>query len=278
MLGKLMKHEFRATARIMLTVMGALAALAVLANLSLRTLTKDVNDDITVLKMILILIVVFFGIGVVVTAVMAIVLMVSRFYRNLLKDEGYLMFTLPVSTHELVWSKIIVSTVWFLAAGLLIFLVMSLTGLNLSATNLEMILEDLPSWAEITQYMDENGIRGQVSMLIFQGFLSMLLWSVVTCLHFYAAMALGHMFSKSKILLSVVFFIGISFAFNLMEMGYGVFVLYIFGPKLNEAVKMVEELSVMSGMIWHAILLCAIQGAVLYVATVLGLKRGLNLE
>ena len=29
---------------------------------------------------------------------------------------------------------------------------------------------------------------------------------------------------------------------------------------------------------WHGIILSAIQGAVLYLATVLGLKRGLNLE
>ena len=44
MLGKLMKHEFRATARIMLPVMGAMVALALLANLSIRGLAGNLSD------------------------------------------------------------------------------------------------------------------------------------------------------------------------------------------------------------------------------------------
>ena len=277
MLGKLIKHEFRATARIMLPVMGALLALALLANLSLRGLTGDAND-ITVLRILFVLTVIFFGIGVVATAVMAVVIMVSRFYRNLLKDEGYLMFTLPVSVHELVWSKLLVSLVWFLATGLLIFLVMSLTALNLANTNLEMIIEQFPSWAEIRRFLDEAGIRGQVLTFIFQIGLASLLTSIVGCLHFYAAMALGHMFTKNKILLSVVFFVGFSFAFNMMEMAYGAVGFGLFDSGLMEMTEYTDGLRFVSTITWHGIILSAIQGAVLYLATVLGLKRGLNLE
>ena len=277
MLGKLIKHEFRATARIMLPVMGALLALALLANLSLRGLTGDAND-ITVLRILFVLTVIFFGIGVVATAVMAVVIMVSRFYRNLLKDEGYLMFTLPVSVHELVWSKLLVSLVWFLATGLLIFLVMSLTALNLANTNLEMIIEQFPSWAEIRRFLDEAGIRGQVLTFIFQIGLASLLTSIVGCLHFYAAMALGHMFTKNKILLSVVFFVGFSFAFNMMEMAYGAVGFSLFDSGLMEMTEFTDGLRFVSTITWHGIILSAIQGAVLYLATVLGLKRGLNLE
>ena len=40
MLGKLLKHEFRATGRIMLPLMGALLALALMANLSISTGTS----------------------------------------------------------------------------------------------------------------------------------------------------------------------------------------------------------------------------------------------
>ena len=277
MLGKLIKHEFRATARIMLPVMGALLALALLANLSIRGLIGGASD-VLFLRIVFILIVVFFGIGIVVTAVMAIVIMVSRFYRNLLKDEGYLMFTLPVSVHELIWSKLIVSTVWFLAAALLIFLVLTLTAINLSNTNLEMIIQGFPSWAEIRSFLDENGIRGQVNMLLFQGVLTVLLASVVTCLHFYASMALGHMFSKNKVLLSIVFFIGLSFVFNLMEFGYGVVGFGIFDSGTMNMTESTEALRFMSTVTWHGIAINAVRGAIQYMATALGLKRGLNLE
>lgn len=277
MLGKLMKHEFRATARIMLPVMGAMAALALLANLSIRGLAGNLSD-VPMLKILFTLIIIFFGAAVVATVVMSLVIMVSRFYRNLLKDEGYLMFTLPVSVHELIWSKLIVSLVWFLATGLLIFLVMALMALNLSHTNLEMILKQLPSWSEIIGWLDQAGIRGQVITFLVQTVLGTLIGIIAACLHFYASMALGHMFSKDKVLLSIVFFVGISFAFNLMEMGYGV---VGFGLSDLENLDMSsgrEGLAFVSNVIWHGIGLSAVQAAVLYLAAFLGLKKGLNLE
>ena len=277
MLGKLMKHEFRATARIMLPVMGAMAALALLANLSIRGLAGNLSD-VPMLKILFTLIIIFFGAAVVATVVMSLVIMVSRFYRNLLKDEGYLMFTLPVSVHELIWSKLIVSLVWFLATGLLIFLVMALMALNLSHTNLQMILEQFPSWSEILRWLDEAGVRGQVITFLVQTVLGTLTGILAACLHFYAAMALGHMFSKDKVLLSIVFFVGISFAFNLMEMGYGI---VGFGLSDLENMDMSgarEGLSFVSTVIWHGIALSAVQAAVMYLATFLGLKKGLNLE
>ena len=277
MLGKLMKHEFRATARIMLPVMGAMVALALLANLSIRGLAGNLSD-IPMLRILFTLIIIFFSVAVVATAVMSLVIMVSRFYRNLLKDEGYLMFTLPVSVHELIWSKLIVSQVWFLGTGLLIFLVMALLALNLSHTNLQMILEQFPSWSEILGWLDAAGVRGQVITFLVQIVLGTLIGIFAACLHFYASMALGHMFSKDKVLLSIVFFVGISFAFNLMEMGYGI---VGFGLSDLENMDMSgarEGLSFVSTVIWHGIALSAVQAAVMYLATFLGLKKGLNLE
>ena len=277
MLGKLMKHEFRATARIMLPVMGAMAALALLANLSIRGLAGNLSD-VPMLKILFTLIIIFFGAAVVATVVMSLVIMVSRFYRNLLKDEGYLMFTLPVSVHELIWSKLIVSLVWFLATGLLIFLVMALMALNLSHTNLEMILKQLPSWSEIIGWLDQAGVRGQVITFLVQTVLGTLTGILAACLHFYAAMALGHMFSKDKVLLSIVFFVGISFAFNLMEMGYGVVGFGLSDLENLDLSSGREGLAFVSNVIWHGIGLSAVQAAVLYLAAFLGLKKGLNLE
>ena len=251
MLGKLMKHEFRATARIMLPVMGAMVALALLANLSIRGLAGNLSD-IPMLRILFVLIIIFFSVAVVATIVMSLVIMVSRFYRNLLKDEGYLMF--------------------------LIFLVMSLMALNLSHTNLEMILEQLPSWSEINRWLDETGIRGQLVTLLIQAVLGTLIGIFAACLHFYAAMSLGHMFSKDKVLLSIVFFVGISFAFNLMEMGYGVIGFGLFDSEMMQLEESTGTLRFVSAVIWHGIILSAVQSAVLYLATWLGLKKGLNLE
>ena len=276
MLGKLLKHEFRATGRIMLPLMGALLALALMANLSIRGMTSSLSD-IPALRILFILILIFFGMGMVAVGVMALVVMVSRFYRNLLKSEGYLMFTLPVSVHELIWSKLIVSLVWFFATALFIFLILALTGLNLSGTNLEMIFSEFPSWSEVVRELDELGIRGALTQLMAWSAVIMLLGAIVSCLHFYGAMALGHMFTKNKVLLSVVFFILISFAFNTMEMGYGLSGIAMEAQSFDmDTAK--EGIRFASRICMHACIMQVVQAAVLYLATALGLKRGLNLE
>ena len=276
MLGKLLKHEFRATGRIMLPLMGALLALALMANLSIRGMTSSLSD-IPALRILFILILIFFGMGIVAVGVMALVVMVSRFYRNLLKSEGYLMFTLPVSVHELIWSKLIVSLVWFFATALFIFLILALTGLNLSGTNLEMIFSEFPSWSEVVRELDELGIRGALTQLMAWSAVIMLLGAIVSCLHFYGAMALGHMFTKNKVLLSVVFFILISFAFNTMEMGYGLSGIAMEAQSFDMHTAK-EGIRFASRVCMHACTMQAVQAAVLYLATALGLKRGLNLE
>ncbi len=276
MLGKLIRHEFRATGRIMLPVMGAMVILALLANLSLKTMANAM-PDYSLLRIFLVLIVVFFGVAVVATAVMALILMVSRFYQNLLKDEGYLMFTLPAGVHELVWAKLIVSAVWFVVTGLLIFLVLSLTVLNLSETNLQVVFADFPSWKEIQGQLDALGIRGQLNLIVFQILLMALTAIFTTCLHFYAAMSLGHMFAKNKVLLSVVFYVGISFLFSMLTSGYGFAWAQSFPGQHVVTEASADALRVMSAALWHAVGISLVQAALMYLATVFSLKKGLNL-
>ena len=276
MLGKLLKHEFRATGRVMLPVMGAMLLLAGLANVSIRFMVRGVEGG-TLLQILGGLLIGFFVLAVIATAVMAVILMVSRFYRNLLKDEGYLMLTLPVSVHGLVWSKLIVSLVWFIAAALLIWLVGLLTALNAVDTNLAVFFAGFPSWAEIRQAIAEFGIGGRLTVLAIQFVLAVVLGALVTCLHFYAAMALGHMFSKDKVLLSIVFFVALSFAFSVMGVSVGMVSPMVGSGAFETMEGLPDALEFFSGILWRGLLTSGIQGAVLYLATVLPLKRGLNL-
>ena len=100
----------------------------------------------------------------------------------------------------------------------------------------------------------------------------------VSCLHFYAAMAMGHMFNEHKVLLSIVFFVAISIAFSIMSSAVN---LAGFSAVENNAVFYAKTgaamLNAVSGVLWRLSLVQLIQGAVMYLATVLCLKRGLNL-
>ncbi len=275
MLGKLLKHEFRATGRTMLPLYGAVVVLAVLANVSIRMLSGNVGP---LLSIFFGLIVAAFGICVVAAGVMTIVLMVKRFYTNYLKDEGYLMHTLPVSVHALVWSKMIVSIVWFAATFAVIGLVLLLTALIQTDTSLAQFFAGFPSWAEIRAVLAREGVRmGDLWLIALELLIAAIVGGLYTCLHFYAAMSLGHMFAKDKILLSIVFFVGISFVLSFATTGYSAGRLVSMESISATLDTARQTLRFVQGIIAEAVLVELLESAVLYLATVLSLKKGLNL-
>ena len=112
MLGKLIKHEFRATGRLMAPLFGALLLLAVFVRVSDLILSAaDAPVFFEALNALLLVVYVLAILGV---TVFATILMIKRFHQNFLTDEGYLMFTLPTSVHSLLWSKLITAALFFI--------------------------------------------------------------------------------------------------------------------------------------------------------------------
>lgn len=275
MLGKLIKHELRATGRIMLPMLGALIVLAGAANLSFRGVAASENS---LVNLILCLIIVAFFLAMFAVCVMAVVIMVQRFYKNLLGDEGYLMLTLPANVHGLVWSKLIVSVVWLIVTSLIAMALFISTLLHIFT--MEAI--DFPGWSEVLrqfrQVLDQAGIvgsirtrfYGEMALLTVMGFMAQ-------CLHFYAAMAIGHCFSKDKVLLSVVFYIAISFGLSLLSS-----VLNLNGATYNMTIvgpitEIGWTIQLMHRVLRYGILSQLVYSAICYVLTWLPLKKGLNL-
>lgn len=113
MLKKLIRHEFRATSRVMWPVFAGMLALTVLVRLSLALLDSDVP---WLMELLAVLIVVFFFFALAALSLAPLVLTAARWRDHVLRDEGYLTLTLPVNVHELLLSKLIVSAVWYAAA------------------------------------------------------------------------------------------------------------------------------------------------------------------
>ncbi len=281
MLGKLIKHELRATARIMLPVYGAVLALAVMANISLRLLQ---NDLAPILEMLLGLILSAFGIGLFAAMAVTVVLLIRRFYMNYLKDEGYLMHTLPVSVHSLIWSKTIVSCLWIIATMLVCWLSMLTTALIQSGTALAELFEDFPTAQELVYSLNQVGISVQQLELLGALMLALLVvGSVVSCLQFYAAMSLGQMFANNKVLLSVVFYLVINFAVSTLftiVFSTAIGAIYAAGGEqalasyLDSASKSLDFFNTLLGF---GLVFSLIEGVAFYLITWLGLKKKLNL-
>lgn len=111
MLKKLIKHEFKATYRFYVPVYIALAALVALACIFLTVIDHfDVNELFLSITLPLGAIVGFLAI--VFTVLSPYIFICLRFYRSTATREGYLTFTLPASTNQILFSKFLVSFLW----------------------------------------------------------------------------------------------------------------------------------------------------------------------
>lgn len=273
MLGKLLKYEFRATGRTMLPALAVLTVLVILSNLSVRVIDKGLGTLPTILSG-LVLFLTF--VAVIAAEIIPVVLMIQRYHRNILSNEGYLMHTLPVSVHSLVWSKLIVSLVWLLVINLALFLLGTLSVLFLSGTNLGEFFVGFPSWAEIHQLLAKAGIGlWEILLPLAELLLIVVLSGLVICLYFYAAMSLGYMFTRKKGLMSVVMFIALAIILTVLVNSLGFAGLRQFSSEdFNTAVAAFRSVRIVLG-VWTLILL--LEAGLLYLATTLSLKKGLNL-
>ena len=271
MLGKLLKHEFRATARIMWVLYAAILVLSVGMHFAIRYMQG--SQTYLTLRILSTIVAAFWVLARIFCVVMTLVLMVQRFHKNLLTDEGYLMFTLPVSVHELVFSKIIVSVVWFLLTGLVVGL-----GIGLAVLDSEFLQMCGEVIREMIRYFDADAAKLtlQSAGMLAELLLLVIISAAATMLHFYAAMSLGYGFTGHKALWSVVWFFLISFVLQMIGMtlmmatGDSMFS-WLFGSDSLSAVQ-VWNLSVLGAAAVNLI----VAGA-LYVVTWLNLKKRLNL-
>ncbi len=263
MLGKLLKHEFRATARIMLPLYIVSLALSFVANLSLRIVDSPNSAMLNILASLLIGL---FGIAIVGIWIMSIIIMVNRFRSNLMGSEGYVMFTLPASMHEIVWSKIIVSVVWFIAT----FAVSALAGIIafFRIEYMTSVFEWLGElFRELTAYYAING-----AIFLIEGLILALLSCASVCLLFYASISFGHSFSNHKKILSVAFFFVSQFIMQILGTFIAVNIPLDDFWWRNTPAETVH-LFMLSG-----IASAFVYGAVFYIVTTLLLKKRLNLE
>jgi len=200
MLKKLLKYEFRATARTYGGMYLVLLAVSVLFGASIRGWNHTNSDAYSTLVGLLSLVYTAVIIGMVVVTIMTIV---QRFYRNLLGREGYLMHTLPVTEMQLAASKLISSTVWSICSILAACLSVGVLGFILL---IDMHMFNQLPWL-FTQLREAFA---QYNMefweaLIFSGVVGfMRMVSAIACI--YAACMVGHQFKSHPALAGILSF------------------------------------------------------------------------
>ena len=199
MLGKLIKHELNATGRIFLPLYIIILILS-LVNRVLTTI-KILDGPLNVLRGFTIT---AYTLSIIATLVVTFVIMILRFYKNLMSDEGYLMFTLPAKSSQLIGSKLIVSFLWNIVS--IIVVVCSLLIMLGTSKNMGILGEFIDSvLAEL-----KAGFGSKYVLLIVEFLIMMIVSLIHQILLIYVSIAVGHLFNGHKVLGSFVSYIAIS--------------------------------------------------------------------
>ena len=145
--------------------------------------------------------------------VVTTVIIIARFYQGLLKDEGYLMFTIPVKPWQLVASKLIsavvISMLSVLVAIVSVLIIASYQGFFYDLTH--QVWEVLG-----TMTPNANGLAILSVVSVFVGL-------ICAVSQVYASMALGHLAGSHRVGFAVLAFIVLSMAWSTVGTVIGLF-------------------------------------------------------
>lgn len=290
MFRKLCKYEFKSIVRTLVPIYLAVIAVSIinmfmgvgsLTNGYYDTLLNNFNFGQSLLNLIqMVSILAYFGV-MVALSVLTLIVIIQRFYKGLLSDEGYLMFTLPVKPWMLIAAKGTTAFVMSLASGLTAAI--SILLLILGATGPREFINALTSpqmWAAINRVFSEVPSWPLLA-------LELLVLTIISGLsqlyHLYFSMALGHLADKHRIMMSVVAFIGTSMLLSFLSG----FIMIVFGnsPFISSIGDLIDEMSntqaitfIMNTTFLASIIYNLIELAIFFFGTEYILSKRLNLE
>lgn len=197
MLSKLLKYELKATGRIFIPLFLALLISAGITKLIFPVGSEQWATPAIISMVIYIIIMVGMF-------VMTFVMMIQRFHKNLLSDEGYLMHTLPVKTWKHIISKLIVSMLWMVTSG--ITALVSILIIALEKGDFTTLMGQLITFYH--QMIEDLGASAYI--LTFELIVGIIIGLASIILIVYTSIAIGHLFSKHKMLASFGAFIALN--------------------------------------------------------------------
>ena len=302
MLTTLFKHEIKATFRTFLWLYIAFAVIAVVNVLISPQITGmshayQVNESAQATGATLInptaiqsIIMIMYFLSIAAIAIGTFVIVILRFYRNLLGDEGYLMFTLPVSREQHILSKLFAAVLWAICSAVLIIL------------SVLMLLSSSGALPEISKGMNELIATGvPIDRWISFAVIALIVSCFTGILMLYAAMAIGPNLLKNRvggsILAYIIIYVASQIAISIVTFSSIMnFVGFNLGPGFvrEETAVMAESgahtVTVTSGpmmtqqdiagidaVIWSCIIGYAVIGVCCWFLTQYMLKKKLNL-
>ncbi len=259
MLKKLLKYDFKTLLHTLLPVYGISLILSILSNLFIRIskITPIFRVPMALITGLSILV----CIGIVfITFIIGIV----NFYRQTVKDEGYLLHTLPVSKNSIIISKL-TSLIVMEFLSLIVTLVTLTITVNLDPTKIidviKLVIERLQDY----------------KFTSFLVVLTVLIGQITNTLLIFVSISFGQRHSTNKLLYSIIYGVVI---YNITQVITTVIYLPIllnnkYVDALNETIP---ESSILNIMLIIAMGTSLVIGIIYYILTKKNLENKLNLE
>ncbi len=217
MLNKLLKYEFKSTARTLLPLYGVVVLLAIVNKLILVFKEKmSSGKTFEVISGIFSGLSIFLYVAVLVgLMVTTFVIIVQRFRKNLLGDEGYLMNTLPVKPWQNILSKLIIAIMWTLVG-----LIVGVITIIILAYNKDLFFDIRMMWYEIKMAISQGETITTIIMIT-----SYLVNFVGAILLIYVSLCIGSLFSQYRVIASFAAYLVIDFARSIVALIIGVLIM-----------------------------------------------------
>ena len=197
MLGKVLKHEFKSTGKLLVPLNLILIGITIIGMVVLR-LNVFSNDSMALLAIGFMLL---YILGLLAVAIVSFIYIAIRFYKSMFGAEGYLTHTLPVSNMAILNSKLLVALCWYtICIMLTIISVVSLICAGFSGMGTPIVWSVILSQIELVAGVSVPVLAVWILGLIIVSSLSGILM-------IYASLSIGQLFNKYKVPAAIVAYI-----------------------------------------------------------------------
>ncbi len=205
MLGKLLKYEWKATARVFVPFY---LAVVLFATINRFFIAMQITEGWT--GLIAGLSGTAYALAILATLALTVFIIIQRFYKNLLGDEGYLMFTLPVKTWQNITAKLLIAAAWVVISTAVVFgsvfIMVAQKGMMAEVSRaIEVVVNELKSI---------NLNIGVSAALFIVGIVVSLFTGI---LFLYASISIGQLFSRHKLIASFGAFLGLNIVSQILS-------------------------------------------------------------
>ncbi|MBR5376997.1 MAG: hypothetical protein IK139_06920 [Lachnospiraceae bacterium] len=271
MLGKLIKHEFDATWRVPVALEAVLIVLGIMGAITLGNI-PSVDDSVGV-SIIMFLLTAIYYVGIIAANIVTMVYLVMRYYRNLYTSQGYLTFTLPVRTDQIITAKVVTGWVWMLLCFICTILSVMIAAIGI-ISQIQIPVEDFQQI--MTEFMQGSYIfTPQFSLTIL---LTIIVSALASVLLLYFCITVGQLWAKHKILGAVICYV-VLYVVNQVVSTITFFTSGFFTLATQSGTEFDGTLSKMyADTLLHLCIVVLVEAVIFYAACLVITKKQVNLD